>query len=161
MRDQCLVLHLFPQRVASIYRTRTTTTDQQTGHLAGSDRHVLGVRYEVSRCHWCRTSHRSAGTFSTSTSCHHAYAIPNTKFFSSGCCTPTLSSHRQLNLYPKFLHISHRENGSFEVLSLHDNWVLGFGFWLDSLVIFSASSEFRIKIERPITFEGFFRWWSR
>ena len=26
---------------------------------------------------------------------------------------------RPLNLYPKFLHISHRENGSFEVLSLH------------------------------------------
>ena len=25
---------------------------------------------------------------------------------------------RPLNLYPKFLHISHRENGSFEVLSL-------------------------------------------
>ena len=41
------------------------------------------------------------------------------KFFSSGCCSPTLSCHRQLNLYPKFLHISHRENGSFEVLSLH------------------------------------------
>ena len=39
-----------------------------------------------------------------------------------------LSCHRQLNLYPKFLHISHRENGSFEVLSLHDNWVLGFGW---------------------------------
>ena len=32
---------------------------------------------------------------------------------------PTLSCHRQLNPYPKFLHISHRENGSFEVLSLH------------------------------------------
>ena len=27
--------------------------------------------------------------------------------------------HRQLNLSPKFLHISHSENGSFEVLSLH------------------------------------------
>ena len=27
--------------------------------------------------------------------------------------------HRPLNLYPKFLHISHREKGSFEVLSLH------------------------------------------
>ena len=26
---------------------------------------------------------------------------------------------RPLNLYPKFLHISHRENGTFEVLSLH------------------------------------------
>ena len=38
---------------------------------------------------------------------------------SSGCCSPTLSCHRQFKLYPKFLHISHRENGSFEVLSLH------------------------------------------
>ena len=66
-----------------------------------------------------RTSHRSAGRFYTSTSFHHAYAIPSTKFFSSGCCSPTLSCHRQLNLYTKFLHISHRENGSFEVLSLH------------------------------------------
>ena len=34
---------------------------------------------------------------------------------------PDVSCHRQLNLYPKFLHISHRENGSFEVLSLHEN----------------------------------------
>ena len=41
------------------------------------------------------------------------------KVLSSGCCSPTLSCHRQLNLYPKFLHISHRENGSSEVLSLH------------------------------------------
>ena len=52
---------------------------------------------------------------------HHAYAIPSTKFFSSGCCSPTLSCHRQLNLYPKFLHISQRENWSFEVLSLHNS----------------------------------------
>ena len=72
-----------------------------------------------SRCHWCRTSRRSSVRFETSTSFHHAYAIPSTKFFSSGCCSPTLSCHRQLNLYPKFLHISHRKNGSFEVLSLH------------------------------------------
>ena len=35
----------------------------------------------ISRCHWCRTSHRSAGWFYTSTSFHHAYAIPSTKFF--------------------------------------------------------------------------------
>ena len=41
------------------------------------------------------------------------------KVLSSGCCSPTLSCQRQLNLYPKFLHISHREKGSFEVLSLH------------------------------------------
>ena len=51
----------------------------------------------------------------TSTSFHHAYGIPSTKFFSSGCCSPILSGHRQLNLYSKFLHISHGENGSFEV----------------------------------------------
>ena len=57
--------------------------------------------------------------FCTSTAFHHAYAMPSVKFFSSGCCSPTLSCHRQLNLYPKFLHISHREKGSFEVLSLH------------------------------------------
>ena len=31
----------------------------------------------------------------------------------------TLSCHRQLKLYTKFLHVSHRENGSIEVLSLH------------------------------------------
>ena len=64
----------------------------------------------------------SAGRFCTSTSFHHAYAIPSTKFFSSGCCSPTLSCRRQLNLHPKFLHISHRENGSFEVLSVHQMW---------------------------------------
>ena len=34
-------------------------------------------------------------------------------------CRPIVSCHRPLNLYPQFLHISHRENGSFEVLSLH------------------------------------------
>ena len=85
--------------------------------------HVLRVDVTLDlgfqRCHWCRTSHRSAGRFCASTSFHHAHAIPSTKFFSSGCCSPTLSCHRQLNLYPKLLHISHRENGSFEVLSLH------------------------------------------
>ena len=29
---------------------------------------------------------------------------------------------RPLILYPKLLHIPHRENGSFEVLSLHKEW---------------------------------------
>ena len=61
---------------------------------------------------------RSARRFKTSTVFHHAYALPRTKFFSSGCCSPTLSCHRQLNLNPKFLAHFHRENGSFEVLSL-------------------------------------------
>ena len=44
-------LPLVRQRVAPISRTQTTTTDQQTGPLAGSDRLVLGM-------HW-RASHRS------------------------------------------------------------------------------------------------------
>ena len=51
---------------------------------------------------------------------HHAPAILRTKIF-SGCGSPTLSCHRQFKLNPKFLHISHRENGSFEVLSLHSS----------------------------------------
>ena len=73
-----------------------------------------------SRCHWCRTPQRPAGRFfCSSTAFHHAYAILSAEFFPSGCCCPTVSCHRQLNLYPKFLHISRRENGSFEVLSLH------------------------------------------
>ena len=55
--------------------------------------------------------------FSSSTAFHHAYAIPSVKFFSSGCCCPIVFCHRQLRLHPKFLHISRRENGSFEVLS--------------------------------------------
>ena len=70
-----------------------------------------------SRCHWCWTSHRSAGWFQTSTAFHHAYAIRSANFLSSGCCSPTSSCRRPLNLYPKFLHISHHENESFEVLS--------------------------------------------
>ena len=56
MRVQCLAPDLFPQqvsvffqqRVSPFFRTRTTTTDQRTSLLAGSDRHVLGVRYEAS-----------------------------------------------------------------------------------------------------------------
>ena len=55
----------------------------------------------------------------TSTAFHHANATPSAKFFPSGCCSPTVSCHRPLNLYPKFLHFSNRDNGSFEVLSLH------------------------------------------
>ena len=73
----------------------------------------------LSRCHWCRTPHHSAGWFYSSTAFHHANATPSANIFSSGCCSPTVFCHRQLNLYPKFLHISHRENGSFEVLSLY------------------------------------------
>ena len=40
-------------------------------------------------------------------------------------------------------------------------WLLGFGFWLDSLGIFAASSDIRIQITHPIIFVGRFRWWSR
>ena len=50
---------------------------------------------------------------------HHGNATPSAQFFPSGCCCPTVSCHRPLNLYPKFLHISHRENGSFEVVFTH------------------------------------------
>ena len=57
-----------------------------------------------SRCHWCRTPQRPARRFYSSTAFHHASAIPSAKFFSSGCCSPTVSCHRPLNLYPKFLH---------------------------------------------------------
>ena len=81
--------------------------------------HVICVDLCFSRCHWCRTSHRSAGRFYMSTSFHHAYAIPSVKFFSSGCCSLTSSCHRPLNQYRKFLHISHHENGCSQELSLH------------------------------------------
>ena len=47
MRVQCLAPGLFPQQVSLFFRTRTTTTDQQTSLLAGSDRLVLGVRYKA------------------------------------------------------------------------------------------------------------------
>ena len=53
--------------------------------------------------------------FYSSTAFHHANATPNAKFFPSGCCSPTVSCHRQLNLNPKFLLISYRENGSVSV----------------------------------------------
>ena len=39
---------MFQQRVAPFYRTLTTTTDQQTSLLAGSDRLVLGMRQRAS-----------------------------------------------------------------------------------------------------------------
>ena len=64
-----------------------------------------------SRCHWCRTPQRPARWFHSTTAFHHANATPNAKFFPSGCCSPIVSCHRPRNLYPKFLHISHRENG--------------------------------------------------
>ena len=55
MRDQCLAPDLFPHQISmfSLQRVSTffgtlTTTDQQRSLLAGSDRHVLGVRYKAS-----------------------------------------------------------------------------------------------------------------
>ena len=56
MRVQCLAPDLFPQqvslffqqRVSPFFRTRTTTTDQQTCILVGNDGHVLGVRCKAS-----------------------------------------------------------------------------------------------------------------
>ena len=107
-------------------RTRTKKTTQLRAHSR-----VHQVCHVIAGFHvflWILVFHVVIGVgrltvgqkgFFTSTSFHHAYAIPSAKFFSSGCCSPTLSCHRQLNLYPKFLHISHRENGSFEVFSLH------------------------------------------
>ena len=66
---------------------------------------VIGVgRFNVQQEGFIRQLH-----FTT----HTQYQVQ--KFFSSGCCSPIVSCHRQLNLYPIFLHISHRENGSFEV----------------------------------------------
>ena len=42
---------------------------------------------------------------------HHAYAIPSTKFFSSGCCSPTVSCHRSLQSVSQILAYFHREKG--------------------------------------------------
>ena len=36
--------------------------------------------------------------FYSSTAFHHANATPSAKFFPSGCCSPTVSCHRPLNL---------------------------------------------------------------
>ena len=115
--------HLEPSDVCKewVWQHKTTKTYNNYAHI-----HVFMMCFVLmfsgswfSRCHWCWTSHRSAGWFYASTAVHHAYSIPKVLFFSSGCCSPTLSCHRPLKLYPKFLHSSHRENGSFEVLSLH------------------------------------------
>ena len=72
-----------------------------------------------SRGHWCRTSHRSAGRFYTSTSFHHAYAIPSTKFFLLDVVVRLCPVIVNSICIPNSFHMSHRENGSFEVLSLH------------------------------------------
>ena len=95
---------------------RLTTTSTFTCSCCPSYWCFSGSRF--SSCHWCWT-HRSARSFHSSTALHHPNAIPSAKLFCSGCCSPTLSCHHPLNQFPKFLHISHRENGSFEVLSLH------------------------------------------
>ena len=48
---------------------------------------------------------------------HHAHVIPS---FLLGC-SPTFSCHRQLRLQPLLSLSAHRENGSFEVLSLQND----------------------------------------
>ena len=56
---------------------------------------------------------------------HHAYAIPNIEFFPSGYCSPIV--HLLARLYSVIVNVIcnqivahlHRENGLFEVLSLH------------------------------------------
>ena len=61
---------------------------------------VVSLDLGFSRCHWCRTPQRPARWLHSSTAFHNAYATPSTKFFPSGCCSPIVSCHRQLNLYP-------------------------------------------------------------
>ena len=83
--------------------------------------HVLRVDVSLdlgfSRCHWCRTSHRSAGRFYTSTSFHHACAIPSTKFFLLDVVVRLCPVIVHTICIPKSC-IFHIANGSFEVLSL-------------------------------------------
>ena len=66
----------------------------------------------------CRTPQRPARWFHSSAAVQTRIRKQSAKFFPSGCFSLIVSCHRQLNLYPKLLHISHREKGSFEVLSL-------------------------------------------
>ena len=96
--------------------TKTATTTRTLTCSCGPSCSSSGSWF--SRCHWCRTPQRPARWFHSSTAFHHANATPIAKCFPSGCCSPIVSCHRPLNLYPKLLHISHRENGSSEVLSL-------------------------------------------
>ena len=71
-----------------------------------------------SRCHWCRTSQQEGFIRALYFTTHTQFQVQSSFLLES--CSPTLSCHRQLNLYPNFLDISRRgENGSFEVLSLH------------------------------------------
>ena len=84
----------------------------------------------------------------------HTLGIPgggggdNPTLFSSGCCCPTLSCHRQLNLFRKFLHISHRFKGSFEafVLTIF-GWSLYAG---DLLCDFRNSDSTEAEEFRPV-----------
>ena len=88
--------------------------------------HVLRVDVSldlgISRCHWCRTSHRSAGSnmfYFTSTSFHHAYAIPNTKFFLLGVVVRLVSLSSSTQSVSQILaYFTSRKKRSFEVLSL-------------------------------------------
>ena len=68
-------------------------------------------------CHWCRTPQRPARWFHSSAAFHHANTTPSAKFFFLDVV---------VRLCPVIVHsicipnscIFHRENGSFEVLSL-------------------------------------------
>ena len=62
---------------------------------------------------------------SVSVRCHHADVIPSTDVFPSGfvvqfcICSQTVFCDRQFLPVAKYCTLLHRENGSFEVLSLH------------------------------------------
>ena len=77
-------------------------------------------------------------------SLHHAYAIPSTDFFLSGCCnsccTQTLHS-----VIVNFICSHYRENGSLEVMSLHDqssSRQISDSWFLNSLQFFHLMKTF-------------------
>ena len=55
------------QRIAPFARTWMTTTDRQTSLLAGTDRHVLGVRHEAYPRVRCHRTPRPRGTLALRT----------------------------------------------------------------------------------------------
>ena len=67
------------------------------------------------------TTHTLTCYPSVSSRCTHCWVSCCASYWSCASCRQWCSCRcdRPLNLYPKFLHISHRENGSFEVLCLH------------------------------------------
>ena len=67
------------------------------------------------------TTHTLTCYPSVSSRCTHCWVSCCASYWSCASCRQWCSwrCDRPLNLYPKFLHISHRENGSFDVLCLH------------------------------------------